>query len=228
MPFTDNLYPGEFNFPVPSFHQEVTPPDVDPDEGETILVAYNPDWSAVLMAACNQLLLYSSWIGDHDEKILATERAANLKIQLITPIDIPEREYPAPYWDEETDVEEEAPIDEQIWYGQVLDAGAPPDEMTFVQNVVVWLFTGFVLIATSETGPGAIAAAVTFRTLASRFVLAFNKGDIREQFRVIIDAEDYSTLDSDDIPDGEVAEMTIDGLEDLEAHDILIVVTNPA
>lgn len=227
MPYSDNLFPSDFNFPVPSFNQGVTPPDVDPDEGETILVAYNPEWSPVLAAACNQLNQYSSWLGTHDEKVLAVQRAHNLKYDLMTPVDIPEKEYPAPYWDEEEDVELEEPEESQAWYGQVADAGAPPDEMTFSQNAVIWLFTGFVVIATAPSGVGAVAAAVAFRTLATRFVLAFNKGDIREQIRVIVDAKDYGQVDTDDIPDGETMEMNVDGLDDLEGHDILLVVTNP-
>jgi hypothetical protein len=227
MPYSDNFYPGLFNFPMPSFIGSVTPPDVDPDEGETILVAYNPDWSPVLMAACNQLLLYSSWEGTHDEKILATERAANLKIQLITPFDVPERNYPAPYWDEETDADDDLPEAEQDWYGLVEDAAAPPDELTFVQNAVIWLFTGFVLVAASPSLVGSIGAAITFRTLANRFVLSFNKGDVREQIRVIIDAQDYGEVDTDDIPDGEVMDMTVNGLTDADFHDIMIITTNP-
>jgi hypothetical protein len=228
MPYSDNLYPSDFNFPVPSFHQEVTPPDVDPDEGETILVAYNPDWSPVLAAACNQLQQYASWAGTHDEKVLAVERAANLKDQLMTPVDVPERDYPAPYWDEETDAEAEEPEGIQEWYGLVEDAAAPPDELTFVQNAVIWLFTGFVLIAASPSLVGSIGAAVAFRTLANRFVLSFNKGDVREQIRVIIDAKDYGNIDTDDIPDGEVMDMTINGLDDADFHDIMIITTNPA
>lgn len=205
----------------------MTPVDVDPDEGDTILVAYNPAWGKVLAGACDQLLQYSSWAGTHDDKILAVNRAANFKILLQTPVDVPEKDYPAPYWDEETDVEAEEPVAEQGWYGQVEDANAAAEDMTFSQNAVIWLLTGFVALVASPTLPGAVAAAITFRTLATRFVLAFNKGDIREQFRVIIDAKDYSMVDTDDLDTDEIAEMNIDGLEDLEGHDILIVVTNP-
>src|SRR5262249_40563381 len=121
MPYSDNLYPTPFVFPVLSFNREVTPPDIDPDEGETNLYAYNPEWTPVLMAACRQLMQYSSWIGDHDEKILAVDRAANLQYLLQQPFIVPERDYPAPYWDENDTVEEAEPAEEQDWYGVVLD-----------------------------------------------------------------------------------------------------------
>lgn len=227
MRYTDNLFPCDFNFPVPTIRQEVTPPDVDPDEGETILVAYNPDWSPVLAAACNQLLQYSSWIGSHDEKILAVDRATNLKIQLMTPVDVGEREVPAPYWDTDTDVDDEAPPDEQTWYGKVLDALAPPDGMTFEENARLWVISGFLAVPLIETGPGAVAAAILFHAAAVRLKLAFNRGDIAEGFRIIIDHTDYGTVDTTDFAPGEQVEVTVDGIPEMEGggHDILIVAT---
>jgi hypothetical protein len=228
MAYTQNAYPNQGNFPEVSFPDELIPPDVDPDEGETILVAYSPEWSKVLAATCDQMLQFTSWQGTHDEKILAVNRAIILKILLQTPFIVPERDYPAPYWDDETDVDDELPVDEQDWYGQVEDANAAADEMSFSQNAVIWLLTGFVALVASPTLPGAVAAAITFRTLATRFVLAFNRGDLREQFRVIIDAEDYGNVDTDGMAEGDIVELTVDGLETADFHDILIVVTNPA
>jgi len=225
MPYSDNLQPGEFNFPVPSFNQAVTPPDVDPDEGETLLYAYNPEWSPVLAAACNQLLQYYSWLGDTDGKVLAVNRANNLKIQLQVPVDVGEREYPTPYWDDETSVDDEAPTDEQTWYGQVTNPTAPPGELTFVENAVIWLLSGFVLVAAAPTIIGAAPAAIFFRTVAVRFTLAFNRGDIREIFRVVIDAIDYGTVDTDALAVGDIIELNVDGLAELPTHDILIVRT---
>jgi len=227
MPYSDNLYPNPFNFPVPAFRQEVIPPDVDPDEGETILVAYNPDWQPVLMAACRQMMQYSSWIGSNSEKILAVDRASNLQWLLQNEVYVPERDIPAPYWDTDEDVDDELPVEEQDWYGQVEDANAAADAMTFQQNAVIWLLTGFVALVASPTLPGAAAAAIAFRTLATRFVLAFNRGDLREQFRVIIDAQDYGKVDTEGMVTGDIVELTVNGLDEAAFHDILIVVTNP-
>ena len=228
MPYSDNLFPGDFNFPVPSFNHPVTAPDVDPDEGTTILVAYNPDWSPVLAAAVNQLLQYASWSGDHDTLILATERAANLKMQLMNPIYVPERDWPAPYWDDEVTVEDEAPAEDQEWYGQVEDEDAPADEMTFQQNAVIWLLSGFVAIASSPSGPGAVAAALTFRTVAKKFVMAFNRGDVGEQFRIIINQTDYAEVDTTGYDTGDQIDVIDDDLPDAENYEILIIKRNPA
>jgi len=226
MDFGNNFYPNVGNFPVVSFPQELIPPDVDPDDPdlEMILVEYNPAWTQVLMAACDQLLQYSSWQGNHDAKILAVNRAEILKILLQQPVDVSD-EIPAPYWDTEEDVDDSLPPEEQDWYGYVESATAPPGDMTFVQSAVIWILTGFVALVLSPTLPVGAAAAVTFRTLATRFTLAFNRGDIGEQFRVIIDAEDYGTVDTEALAVGDIVELTVDGLADIPEHDILIVRT---
>jgi len=226
MYFPGNLYPNGFNYPEPSFPQELIAPGVDPDDPdlEMILVEYNPAWTQVLMAAVDQLLQYSSWEGDQDAKTLAVNRASNLKWLLQEPVDVSD-EIPAPYWDTEEDVDDSLPPEEQDWYGYVESATAPAGDMTFVQSAVIWILTGFVALVLSPTLPVGAAAAVTFRTLATRFTLAFNRGDVGEQFRVIIDAEDYGNVDTESLSVGDIVELTVDGLADIPEHDILIVRT---
>lgn len=227
MNFPGNFYPNGFNYPDPSFPQELIPPAVDPDDPdlETLIVEYNPEWTPVLMAAVNQLLQYSSWQGTHDDKITAVNRASNLKWALQNPIEIGERDYPAPYWDTETDVDDEMPAGEQEWYGVVTNPAAPADELTFVENAVIWIFQGFIALVLAPALPVGVAAAITFRTLATRFTLAFNRGDIIEQFRVVIDAQDYGTVDTTGLSVGDIIELDVNGLADLSYHDILIVAT---
>ena len=224
----DNFYPNGLNYPYPSFPQELTPPAVDPDDPdlEMILVEYNPAWQEVLIAAMSQLTQYAAWQGDHDEKILAVQRAQNFRWLMTEAVDVSD-EIPAPYWDSEEDVDDSLPADEQDWYGYVEDALAAPDEVTFVQSAVIWILTGFVALVLAPTLPVGAAAAVTFRTLATRFTLAFNRGDVREQFRVIVDAADYDTVDTDGMAEGEIIELNVDGLEDLPNHEIIIVRTTP-
>lgn len=223
MDFAGNFYPNPDNFPAVSFPQEVPPPETDPDEPSLIYVAYSPEWTKVLMAAVDQLCLYSTWQGDHDTKILTVNRAELLKWQLQFPIEIAETDYPTPFWDDGTDVDDEMPVEDQDWYGEVTNPAAPADELTFVENAVIWLLTGFVLIAAAPTFAGAAAAAVFFRTTAVRFTLAFNRGDVRELFRVVIDAVDYGEVDTAGLEYGDIIELAVDGLEDLPTHDILLM-----
>ena len=215
--FAGNFYPNPDNFPEVSFPQELIPPDSDPDEPDTILVEYSKAWTEVLMAACDQLGLYASWVGTHDDKITAVNRAQLLKWQLQNPTVCAERDYPTPYWDTETDVDDEAPTDTQDWYGEVTDPEVPAGELTFVENAVIWLFTGFVAIAATP------AAALFFHTIAPRFVLAFNRGDVGEVWRVVVDAADYTEVDTGSLSAGDIVEIVVDGLDDLDAHDILLV-----
>lgn len=86
MSFPQQAYPNDGNFQEASFPQEVTPPSVEPDV-DTICVRYNPAWSPVLAAACDQLLQFTTWAGDDDAKKLAVSRATNLKILLQTPVE---------------------------------------------------------------------------------------------------------------------------------------------
>lgn len=228
MPVSNNFYPNPFNYPAASFPQEVTPPDVDPDDPdlEMILVEYNPAWTPVLMAACDQLLQYSSWAGAHNDKVRAVERAAVLKWLLQEPLDI-SQEVPAPYWDTDEDVDDEMPVETQEWYGMVTNPSAPANELTFVENAVIWIFTGFIALVLAPALPAGVAAGLAFRTLATRFTLAFRRGDIIEQIRIVIDAKDYGTVNTGDVAVGDVIEVTVNGLDDLPTHDILLVVSNP-
>lgn len=127
--------------------------------------------------------------------------------------------YPTPYWDEISDVEDEEPADLQTWYGEVTEPNANPDEMTFVENAFIWTITGFIVYS------GQIGAAIAFNTIAKRWVLAWRKGDVREVFRVIVDAADAGEIDTDDYDAGDLIEMQIIGDPALSTHDILIVRT---
>src|ERR671919_600452 len=117
------------------------------------------------------------------------------------------------------------PADEREWYGMVTNPAAPADELTFVENAVIWVFTGFIALVLAPTLPVGAAAGLTFRTLASRFTLAFRRGDIIEQIRIVIDAQDYGTVNTGDVGIDEIIEIDVNGLTDLAEHDILLVVS---
>jgi hypothetical protein len=227
MNYPGSFFPDPFNYPAPSFPEAVTPPPVDPDEGELMLVAYSPEWTRVLLAAVDQLLQYETWQGDHDQKILAFNRANTLKFLLQNPVDVGEEDFPAPYWDSDEDVDDAMPADEQEWYGMVTNPSAPANELTFVENAVIWILTGFIALVLAPALPAGVAAGLAFRTLATRFTLAFRRGDIIEQIRIVIDAKDYGTVNTGDVAVGEIIEVDVNGIDDLPFHDILLVVTNP-
>lgn len=209
----DNDYPNSDNQPTTSFRTPIPPPDVDPDEGELISVAYNPLWAPVLMAAVNQLLMPSTYLGTHDEIILALNRAANLQWLLQNPVT--SSGFPTPFWDEGQDVDDQEPASTQTWYGEVPDAEAPADDLDFVEQAGIWIITGFIAYS------GNIGAAIFFHTIANSFVLAFNRGDVGEIWRVIVDSAEYGRVDTSAAATNEVVELPVaagDG-----EHDIYLV-----
>lgn len=201
----ENSYPNPFNYPRPSFPQEVPPPAIDPDEGELITVSYSPAWQPLLEGALMQLLLPSTYQGDHDAKILALNRAETLRMMLTEPID---EAIPTPYWDEAQDLDDEAPASTQTWYG-IFDG-------TFQETVENFVIAGFIA-ATGEIG-----GAVFFLTIAPKFRLAWKTGDLGGIVRVFIDAADAGTVNTFSETEG-IIEQDFVGDPDLEEHEVLIV-----
>lgn len=125
----------------------------------------------------------------------------------------------APYWDTEENADDQEPSDEQPWYGFIEDFLAPIDELTWVENAAVWVITGFVAIAAT---PG---AAIFFRTVARRFVLAVQTDNIGEIIRVIVDSSEYS-IDTSGHAAGDIIELEIFETDpELETHDIYVINT---
>lgn len=126
---------------------------------------------------------------------------------------------PAPYWDEETTADDEAESDVQTWYGVIEDFLAPIDDLDFIENAAVWGITGFVAYA---AGPG---AAIFFRTVARRFVLAVQVDDVGEIIRVVVDAVNYN-IDTTGHSAGDIIELEIPVTDDeLATHDIYVINT---
>lgn len=203
----ENTYPNPDNYPSPSFLFPVTPPDVDPDEGELISVAYNPEYQPLLMGAMMQLLDPATYQGDHAAKILALNRAENFRFLLTE--DIGGGDVPAPYWDSESDADDELPALEQIWYGNMVDG-------EFVENIGTWIIAGFVAFAATP------AAALVFLTIAPKFRLAFKTGDVGGIIQAFIDGADAGTVDTYSASPG-IIEKDFVGDPDEETHEIRLV-----
>lgn len=63
---------------VGSFQVPVTPPDVDPDEGELMTVCFNAAWLPFVLGALQQLTLQATWSGNDAAVLLAQSRAQTL------------------------------------------------------------------------------------------------------------------------------------------------------
>jgi len=204
--------------PTSSFNEPVQPPIVDPDEGETVQVCFSAEWLPYVQGALSQLQLQTTWKGTPEEILLAQGRATNLRGLFDNPICEVDT-IGTPYWDDAEDVDDEAPVDDQIWYGEVTDANAPPGELDFVENAALWAVSGMVAIAT-----GSIGVALAFRTFVSKFILIQKAGDVGETIRFVIDNQDAVTIDTTGRA-GELIEVPIVGDESLEEHQLYIIKT---
>lgn len=217
-----NVYPAPDNYPAPTFPQPVPAPTVDPDDAGTLIqVQYSWEWQQVLLAAVGQLLNPATWQGDHDTVILALNRAANLRNMLQIPIG----EVETPFWDDETDVDDNAPSDAQPWYGYVEDPNAPAGELDFVESALLWGFTGLVAVATFEVG--GLAPAIAFHTAVEKFILIQKRGDVAETIRYVVDGQDMKFVNTAPYAPGELIETPIITPQTGGGHDLMIISTTP-
>lgn len=131
-----------------------------------------------------------------------------------------EEETPTPFWDEDTDVDDQEPAETQGWYGYVTDPEAPPGELTFFENAAIWVMTGFLAVATWEVGA---APAILFHTIAPRFTLAMRRGDVGEIIRILVDGEEAARVDTSSAAPGDVIRVPIGGDPSLSTHELMIV-----
>jgi hypothetical protein len=214
----NNAYPNPENYPSPSFQTPATAPDVDPDEGAVVVIGLNAEWIPVVEGALDQLLLPSTWTGDHDTVILALNRASNLKM-LVGAADVGEVE--TPFWDDESDVDDDAPADDQPWYGEVTNPDAPAGELTFVENALLWAFTGLVAIATFEVA--GVAPAIFFHTSVEKFIILQKRGDTAETIRFVVDGQDMKYVNTTPYAPGDIISTEIITPQTGGAHDLLII-----
>ncbi len=213
-----NVYPAPDNYPASSFPQPVPAPLVDPnDAGTLIQVRYSWEWQPVLLAAIDQLRNPATWQGDHDELITALNRATDLKSQMQQDVS----ELPAPYWDDETDVEAEEPDSVEEWYGGVTDPTAPAGSLDFVESALLWTITGFVAVATFELG--GLAPAIVFHTTVEKFILIQRRGDAAETIRYLIDNQDMAMLDTSPYAPGDLIEVPLIAPPTGGTHELMIV-----
>jgi len=189
-----------------------------PPEGRFVRRVFLPDdplWIGLFDGLFGSLTVPEQWrqTGDLDEEEMAL---AWLAIYLAQQDG--EYDFPTPFWDEASDLEDELPADLQPWYGEVIDPEAPADELEFIENAAIWAITGFIAYA------GQIGGAIFFNTIAPRFVLAWKRGDVGEVIRVVIDAADYGTVDTSTVSVGEIIQLDVLPVDqELASHDIMLI-----
>ncbi len=126
-----------------------------------------------------------------------------------------------PFWDDEEDVDDEATAEDQMWYGEVTNPTAPAGELDFVENILLWAFTGLVAVATFEIGGP--APAIAFHTFVEKFIIIQKRGDAGETIRFVIDHEDAITIDTTPYAPGELIETTLVTPQTGMEHELMII-----
>jgi len=207
--FGDKLY-DDVGFPTPAAIPETT-------GCRQFTIPSSSDWFAVVMGCLMLLTEEENW-QQFDGGITPAEAAERAQTMLDEAYEdtCGSGLIPTPFWDDVTDVEDEAEPATQIWYGEVDDPDLPADELTFIENAAIWAFTGFLAVS------GTPAAAILFNTSAPSFVLAMRGDDPAEVIRVIIDSYEQATIDTTG-QIGDLIEVPVIGDPELSTHDILLV-----
>ena len=193
----------------------------------TLEVPANEEWCGVVVGLLYSLILEWNWQqfeGGLDRDVVV----ARWQTMLENALDLAETtnsctpliNVPTPYWDEDIDVNDDAPVASQTWYGAVSDPEAVPAELDFVENAAIWAFTGFLAVATWEIGA---APAILFNTVAPQFVLAVKRGEFAEIIRILVDGQDAVTVDTSAYTEGDVIRTNIVADPTFETHDIMLV-----
>jgi len=196
-----------------------------PDETvcRTIHIPASGEWEALVMGCLYELCVEGKW-QQFEGAITREEAAARAQVMfedMYENVDCPSGIVEAPYWDDAEDVDDSLPADEQPWYGTVSDPEAPPDELDFVENAAVWIFTGFLAVATLEIGA---APAILFHTIAPKFLLATKRGDIGEIIRILVDGEEAARVDTSGYAAGDIIRTPIVADPSITTgHDIMLV-----
>lgn len=105
----------------------------------------------------------------------------------------------APFWDDGTDADAEAPADDQPWYGELVEVmsgmGAAEPTLEWHEELRLWIVTAFVAYA------GTPAAAIAFYPFARKFVLAFKAGTAGAIVRVFFDGLHLANIDTYGVED---------------------------
>lgn len=128
-----------------------------------------------------------------------------------------------PFWDDESDVDDEEPVDMQPWYGEVTNPTAPAGELDFVENIALWIVTGLVAIATFEIG--GVAPALAFHTTVEKFIILQKRGDAAATIRFVVDGEDAKFVNTAPYAPGDIIETEIITEETGGDHMLLIIQT---
>lgn len=179
-------------------------------------VPASDDWLGVLMAAAETLTKDYNWYNWGSMTIDEVTQAWNDIIIASYEESLegtcPSNTVDTPYWDEDTEVDDEMSIDTQTWYGEVADPMVAPTSLTFIENAAVWAFTGLLAVGVD------VNLAIAFHTIAPKFILSVKQANFGNIIRIFVDGEKAAEIT--DAGDNSVMDIPIVADPSLSAHDI--------
>lgn len=216
----NKLFDGQKGFPTPN-----APPD---ELGCRVFsIPADEEYFALIMAAVLALTYPYNWYKNGD---LSQEEAAALFADMI------EQAYansltgqcsdviPAPYWDTYEDEDDQAPVTDQPWYGELvptmgLRSFLADDELTWQENAAIWIVAGFGVLA------GQIGAAIAFVPFARQFVLKFRGNPIGATAGIFIDGSLIELRDTYSAS-AKIVETTVIMPDDEDEHTLWVAVND--
>lgn len=210
-------YPGQRGFPTPDSLPETS-------VCRTFRVPSGSEYLALLMGAVDILSQEWAW---YQWGALTPSEAASAWNQVINEVYLEgtllpcpgdEATVDTPYWDDDTDVADEQPEATQPWFGYVTDA-LNPGELNFIEDITIWLITGFIL---ASSGGAGIVPAIFFRTNAKAFVLQHRNDNLGDVIRYFVDGS-LAAVYTDD-GSGNITDVPVTANPENATHDLYVTI----
>lgn len=181
--------PGLKGFPAPAAADNV----------ESYLLFLFPDseWAQYVLGACENLVYPWNW---YDAGGISPDEAAEAFRLIVeqAPYNFREATVDAPWWDEDSadDTDDEAPIQEQPWYGEIVILD---DRLTFVENAFIYVVGAFIAYS------GAVSAAISFVPIARQFVVTAKTNPLGGIIQFLRDGMEIGRVDTYAPADGVIS-----------------------
>jgi hypothetical protein len=172
--------PGLVGFPTPNEAADIS----------SYLLFYFPDeaWAQYILGALEPMTAGYNW---YEAGSMSPDEAAEAFRIIIqqAPYNLLDPTVPTPWWDEDSadDTDDEAPKEDQPWYGQIVIID---DNLTFVENAFIWVVAGFIAYA------GLPGAALSFVPIAQKFVVTVKSNPLGGIIRFFADAVAIGEVDT--------------------------------
>lgn len=206
----------------------LTPPDTpEGEECRSLKIPSSKEWLGIFNSALLETIYHWNYEQVNDTDLTPGEAAEKAREIVWAYFDAAcgTGEVPAPVWEDDAEVDDEAGDDIQPWYGYVENPEAPPEELEFKTQVGIWVITGFLAFASFEV---AFAPAIAFAAIAPKFALAWQRGDVGEVIKIFVktvegEYGEAATVDTSTWDEGDVRDITIIGGDEPEEREYLIM-----